>query len=192
MRMSAPSSYDQSVVVPLPNDGEIRAVIGEGYDPDNTLNVIKMFAGTGEFYPVLTGMVRAIFGTPDIDAKHREMIILRAASILDVPYEWQANRVMASNAGLTEAEIEATTSAGPVSGVAPEYVLICTATDELLRTGTLTDDTLRAMLDMFGPVVTRKYSVTIAWFSMLSLFLNATRTPLETTDKIGSRTSPLG
>jgi hypothetical protein len=192
MRMSAPSSYGQSVVVPLPNDGEIRAVIGEGYDPDNTLNVIKMFAGTGEFYPVLTGMVRAIFGTPDIDAKHREMIILRAASILDVPYEWQANRVMASNAGLTAAEIEATTSEGPVSGVAPEYVLICTATDELLRTGTLTDDTLRAMLDMFGPVVTRKYSVTIAWFSMLSLFLNATRTPLETTDKIGSRTSPLG
>ena len=192
MRMSAPSSYSQSVVVPLPTDGDIRAVIGEGYDPDNTLNVIKMFAGTGEFYPVLTGMVRAIFGTPDIDAKHREMIILRAASILDVPYEWQANRVMASNAGLTAAEIEATTSEGPVSGVAPEYVLICTATDELLRTGTLTDDTLRAMLDMFGPVVTRKYSVTIAWFSMLSLFLNATRTPLETTDKIGSRTSPLG
>ena len=192
MRMSAPTSYSQSVVVPLPTDGDIRAVIGEGYDPDNTLNVIKMFAGTGEFYPVLTGMVRAIFGTPDIDAKHREMIILRAASILDVPYEWQANRVMASNAGLTEAEIEATTSEGPVSGVAPEYVLICTATDELLRTGTLTDDTLSAMLDMFGPVVTRKYSVTNAWFSMLSLFLNATRTPLETTDKIGIRTSPLG
>jgi hypothetical protein len=192
MCMSAPSSYSQSVAVPLPSDGDIRAVIGEGYDPDTTLNVIKMFAGTGEFYPVLTGMVRAIFGTPDIDAKHREMIILRAASILDVPYEWQANRVMASNAGLTDAEIEATTSEGPVSDVAPEYVLICTATDELLRTGTLTDGTLSAMLDKFGPIVTRKYSVTIAWFSMLSLFLNATRTPLETTDKIGSRTSPLG
>jgi hypothetical protein len=27
---------------------------------------------------------------------------------------------------------------------------------------------------------------------LLSLFLNATRTPLETTDKIGARTSPLG
>ena len=72
-----------------------------------------MFAGTEEFYPVLTGMVRAIFGTPDIDDKHREMIILRAASILDVPYEWQANRVMASNAGLTDTEIKATTSEDP-------------------------------------------------------------------------------
>ena len=190
--MSAPSGYKQSVVVPLPSDGDVRAVIGEDYNPDTTLNVIKMFAGTGEFYPALIGMVRAIFGTPDIDTKHREMIILRSASILDVPYEWQANTVFAANAGLTGAEIEATTSDGPVSGVAPDYVLICTATDELLRTGTLTDDTLSTMLDTFGPVVTRKYIVTISWFSMLSLFLNGTRVPLETTDKIGSRTSPLG
>jgi hypothetical protein len=71
-------------------------------------------------------------------------------------------------------------------------VLICTATDELLRTGMLTDDTLSTMLDTFGPVVTRKYIVTISWFSMLSLFLNATRVPLEITDKVGSRTGPLG
>jgi hypothetical protein len=48
------------------------------------------------------------------------------------------------------------------------------------------------MLDRFGPVVTRKYIVTIAWFSMLSLFLNGTRVPLETTNKVGSRTGPLG
>jgi hypothetical protein len=189
--MSAPSGYKQSVSVPLPSDKEVRAVIGGDYNPDTTLNVIKMFAGTGEFYPALIGMVRAIFGTPDIDDKHREMIILRSASILDVPYEWQANKVMAANAGLTDIEIEATTSDGPVSGVAPDYVLICAATDELLRTGTLTDDTLSTMLDTFGPVVTRKYIVTISWFSMLSLFLNATRTPMETTDKLGSRTSPL-
>lgn len=190
--MGAPSDYKQSVTVPLPSDDEIRKVVGEDYNPDTMLNVIKMFAGTEEFYPVLVGMVRAIFGTPDIDDKHREMIIIRAASILDVPYEWQANKVIASNAGLTDTEIEASQSDGPVSGIAPDYVLICVATDELLRTGTLTDDTLSTMLDTFGPVVTRKYIVTIAWFSMLSLFLNGTRMPLETTDKIGSRTSPLG
>ena len=71
-------------------------------------------------------------------------------------------------------------------------MLVCAATDELLRNGTLTDDTLSTMLDRFGQVLTRKYIVTISWFSMLSLFLNGTRTPLETIDKIGHRTSPLG
>ena len=190
--MGAPTVYKESVTVPLPSDSDIRAVMGDDYDPNTRLNVLKMFAGTEEFYPVLVDMVRAIFGTKDIDDKHREMIILRAASILDVPYEWQANKVMAENAGLTAAEIDAAASDGPVSGIEPDYVLICNATDELLRAGTLTDDTLKAMLERFGEVLTRKYIVTISWFSMLSLFLNGIRTPLETTDKIGNHTSPLG
>src|SRR5580704_7715472 len=73
--MGAPTVYKESVTVPLPSDSDIRAVIGEDYDPATRLNVLKMFAGTEEFYPVLVGMVRAIFGTPDIDDKHREMII---------------------------------------------------------------------------------------------------------------------
>jgi hypothetical protein len=32
----------------------------------------------------------------------------------------------------------------------------------------------------------------IAWFNLLSRFLNGCRVPLETTDKIGAGTSPLG
>ena len=189
--LAIPRKYTKSVVAPLPTDTEIRAVVGDSYDPDRALNVIKMMAGTEDMYPALVGMVHAIFGTPTIDDKHREMIILRSAAILDVPYEWQANEIMARNAGLSSEEIEAVAADGPVEGVDPEYVLICAATDELLRSGTLTDTTLRAMLDMFGNTATRKYVATIAWFSLLSLFLNGTRVPLETTDKIGDRTSPL-
>ena len=189
--MAIPRKYTKSVVVPLPTDAEIRTVVGDSYDPDRALNVIKMFAGTEDMYPALIGMVHAIFGTPTIDDKHREMIILRSAAILDVPYEWQANEVMARNAGLSSHEIEAAATDGPVEGIDHEYVVICAATDELLRSGTLTDMTLRTMLDTFGDTATRKYVATIAWFSLLSLFLNGTRVPLETSDKIGDRTSPL-
>jgi Carboxymuconolactone decarboxylase family len=189
--MSYPSPYTAKVTVPLPSYEEIRAVIGDSYNPDRALNVIKMFAGTQEFYPALIGMVQAIFGTPDIDAKHREVIILRAAAVLDVPYEWQANEQMAGNAGLTPAEIDALASDGPVKGIDTEYVIITAATDDMLTGGTLKDQTLQQLLDTFGVVVTRKYIATIAWFSLLGLFLNATRVPMETTDKIGARTTPL-
>ncbi|MFD4510710.1 hypothetical protein [Streptomyces sp. NPDC058457] len=54
------------------------------------------------------------------------------------------------------------------------------------------DRTLQSLLDTFGTPLTRKYITTISWFSMLSLFLNGHRVPMETTDKIGTRTSPLG
>jgi alkylhydroperoxidase family enzyme len=190
--MARPTPYTADVRVPLPDEDAIRAVIGDGYDPESTLDVVAMFAGTEEFFPALVGMVQAVFGTPDIDAPHREVIILRAASLLNVPYEWQANEQMARNAGLDSRVIDALATDGPVTGIDPDYVLLTAATDEMLTTGTLTDSTLQSLLDTFGTVVTRKYVVTIAWFSLLSLFLNATRVPLETTDKIGDRTSLLG
>jgi alkylhydroperoxidase family enzyme len=189
--MKYPTSYTSTVSVPLPDDDAIRSVVGDTYDPGTALNVIKMFAGTGDLYPALIGMVNAIFGTKDIDAKHREMIILRAAKVLDTPYEWQANTTLASNAGLSHAEISAAASDGSVSGIDPEYVLICRATDELSQAHTLTDETLTALLDTFGVITTRRYVAMIAWFNLLSLFLNGTRVPLETTDKIGNRTSPI-
>jgi hypothetical protein len=41
--------YTLTVSVPLPDDDAIRSVVGDTYDPDNALNVIKMFAGN--MYP---------------------------------------------------------------------------------------------------------------------------------------------
>ncbi|KUI32675.1 carboxymuconolactone decarboxylase family protein [Mycobacterium sp. GA-2829] len=190
--MGKPTPYDTTVVVPLPDDADIARAVGDGYDSDTALNVMKMMSGTGDFFPALAGMVKAVFGEPDIDAKHREVVILRAASVLNSPYEWQANEQMARNAGLTRSEIEAVAGERDSEHLAADYRLLIAATDELLLTGTLTDDTLQGLLDRFGVTTTRKYIATIAWFSLLSLFLNGTRVPLETTDKIGSRTSPLG
>jgi alkylhydroperoxidase family enzyme len=192
--MGKPTPYHAAVVVPLPDEDEIARSFGDGYDPDTALNVLKMMSGTGDFFPALIGMVKAVFGERDIDAKHREVIILRAASVLNCPYEWQANERMAQNAGLTTSQIEAIAGDGALGldSLDGDYQLVIAATDELLTSGTLTDGTLQSLLDTFGTTTTRKYIATIAWFSLLSLFLNGTRVPMETTDKIGQRTSPLG
>jgi alkylhydroperoxidase family enzyme len=186
-----PTSYTSTVSVPLPSDEEIRKSIGDTYDPSTTLNVIKMFAGADDLYAATIGLVNAVFRTKGIDPKAREMIILRSAKILNVPYEAQANTKMASNAGLSSAEIEAAAQEGSVNGINPEYMLLCKATDELSSTATLTDETLTEMLDRYDEVICRKLVLMIAWFNLLSRFLNGCRVPLETTDKIGNRTSPI-
>ena len=69
---------------------------------------------------------------------------------------------------------------------------MCTATDELSKGGTLRDETLSELLDRYGETISRKIVLMIGWFNLLSLFLNGCRVPLETTDKIGTKTSPLG
>jgi hypothetical protein len=55
--MNYPTSYTSTVSVPLSDDAAIRSVVGDTYDPGTALNVIKMFAGTGDLYPALIGMV---------------------------------------------------------------------------------------------------------------------------------------
>ena len=59
------------------------------------------------------------------------------------------------------------------------------------KTDTLRDKTLSELLDKYGDTISRKIVLMIAWFNLLSRFLNGCRVPLETTDKIGTGTSPL-
>ena len=81
--MPGPAPYRTEIAVPLPDDPAIRAVLGPSYDPDTTLNVVKMFAGTEDLCEATLGLVRAVFGARDVDAKLRQMIILRAATVLE-------------------------------------------------------------------------------------------------------------
>jgi alkylhydroperoxidase family enzyme len=187
--MPGPNPYACNVAIPLPEDDHIRHVLGDGYDPANALNVVKMFAGTDDMCSATLGLVRAVFAAEGVDPKLRQAIILRAATILDVPYEWQANVPMSLNNGLTQADIDAI---GTLDAAVPEpYDLVCAATDELSQRGTLTDLTLQRLLDTHGDTGARKLVLMMAWFNLLSLFLNGCRVPLETTDKIGVKRSPL-
>jgi alkylhydroperoxidase family enzyme len=138
-----------------------------------------MFAGTEDLFEATIGIFKAMFQAKGIDPSTREMIILRAAKVLNAPYEAQANVRMAKNAGLSPAEIDAAASDGPVSGINPEYVLVCKATDELSKSGTLRDETLRELLNRYGETISRKVVLMIGWFNMLSLFLNGCRVPRD-------------
>lgn len=161
--MTRPMHVTPQVAIPLPSDQAVRRVIGNSYDPEKTLNVIKMFAGTEDLYDSTMGLVKAIFEAQGVDAKTREMIILRAATVLDSPYEWQANTQMARNVGLSSKEIDAAAVDGPVVGIDPEFVLVCRATDELSESGTLRDETLSVLLDRYGETISRKIVLMIAW-----------------------------
>jgi alkylhydroperoxidase/carboxymuconolactone decarboxylase family protein YurZ len=151
--MPYPAEYSSKVFIPLPADEAVKTVIGDSYNPETALNVIKMFAGTDDLFAATIGLVKAVFQTGGIDPKAREIIILRSATILNVPYEWQANAKMPTNAGLSHDEIAAASAEGPVTGIDPEYVLLCKATDELSLTGTLTDETLTSMLRRYDEII---------------------------------------
>jgi alkylhydroperoxidase family enzyme len=139
-----------------------------------------------------TGLVQAVFQAEDIDPKMRELIILRSAYLLNCPYEWQANVVMAKNTGCTQEQINAMTSEGPPTGLDDKTALMMLATDEITKAGTLTDATLQRLRDNYDDIICRKFILIIAWFNLLARFLNGCRVALEIGDKLGNRASPLG
>jgi Carboxymuconolactone decarboxylase family len=110
----------------------------------------------------------------------RELIILRSAYLLDCPYEWQANVLMAKNTGCTQEQIDAMASEGPPTGLDDKTALVVLATDEMTKSGTLTDATLQRLRDAYDDVICRKFILIIAWFNLLARFLNGCRVPLET------------
>lgn len=189
--MSKPTPYITNIDIPLPPETEVRKVMGDKYKPD-VLNVTKMLSGTGDCFPPVIALVKALFGDENIDARLREVVTLRVAALLNAPYEWQQNSRMGLNTGLNQDEIDAVAVDGPVRGLSPEYTLGCAAADELVRGGTLTDGTLSGLLGRYGEVGTRKLILAVGYFSLLGMFLNGCRVPLETSDKIGTSMSPLG
>jgi hypothetical protein len=191
--MKFPTSYAATVTVPLPDDDVIRPVIeayyGSPYQPDTTLNVVKMFAGTGAHFSGVIDLVNAIFGPEGINPKNRQTCMMRVAKDCNAPYEWQIHSSIGRNVGLSEDEIAAFASDGPVTGVGQDYILLCRACDELAGAKTLTDETLSELLATFGEVLTRKYILSIAVFILMALCLNGNRVPLETSDKVSKTTT---
>jgi hypothetical protein len=69
--------YTSTVATLLPAEQTVRQIIGKSYDPEKTLSVLKMFAGTDDMSETTMGLVRAVFQAKGVDPKTREMIILR-------------------------------------------------------------------------------------------------------------------
>ena len=133
-----PSGYSTAVAIPLPTDEQLGADTVAKLKRANDLNFARMLAGTADMLDGATGLVQAVFQAKDIDPKMRELIILRSAYLLDCPYEWQANIVMAKNTGCTQEQIDAMTSQGPPTGMDDKTALVVLATDEITESGTLT------------------------------------------------------
>jgi hypothetical protein len=179
------------VVIPLPTDRELSAQTAAILASHPPINVLRMFGLTEDMLPAVLAMVGAVFKAEGIAPRLREIMVLRSAHLMNVPYELQANLVMARNVGLTRQEIEAIGKDGPVHGLDAEGTLICRATDELTEFATLTDETLRALVDRYGASVAAKLILAVGWFNLLSRFLNGTRVPLETGNAYEGRTSPI-
>jgi hypothetical protein len=161
------------LAIPLPSEAAIAQRIGPSYDAARTLNAVKMLAGAGDLAKPAIDLMHAIFKTAVVDAKTRELIILRTA-----------------NTGLTAAEIGAAMGDAYAGALTPEYMLLCQVADGLSIGANLSDATMSALLARYDGETCRKLVLMVCWFNLVNRFENGCRIPFEPSDKLATMTSP--
>jgi AhpD family alkylhydroperoxidase len=151
------------------------------------LNVFRMVAGAPRAVRPFMELGAAVLSTT-LDARRREVAVLRVAHATRAPYEWAQHEQLARNVGVTEAEIHAIGTEERVSSLDEECNLICRVADEVTRDVRLSDEALEQIIDRYGPRDAAELILLVSYYNMVSRFLESTRVEIEDEPLLTERT----
>jgi AhpD family alkylhydroperoxidase len=164
--------------IPLPSDEELtpehRALLAR-LPP---LNVFRMVAGAPAALRPFMALGSAVLSTA-LDARRREIAVLRVAHATNARYEWVQHEQLARNSGVSESEIAAIGSEERVTSLDEECNLICRVADEISRDVRLSDAALEQIVERYGPREASELILLVSYYNMVSRFLESTRVEVE-------------
>ena len=175
--------------IPLPNDDELDPEQRELLAELPPLNVFRMVAGAPRAMRPFMALGRAVLTTA-LDARRREIAVLRVAHATRVPYEWAQHEQLARNVGVTDAEITAIASEDPVASLDEEVNLICRVADEVSRDVRLSDEALEQIVERYGPREAAELILLVSYYNMVSRFLESTRVQIEGEPLLSGQMAP--
>ena len=178
------------ICLPPPTAEEARAIFGDDFNPDKTLNGAISLAAAGDLAGPAIALMRAIFTCPAADARLREAMIVRTAVRLNCIYAVHASTRIALNSGFSKTEVEALTADGPVAGIDPDIVLIARMADDIADRANLGVDLLEAAIGRWGVCNTRKLILMLSWFNLVNRFESACRVPSDSDEKLARSSGP--
>jgi AhpD family alkylhydroperoxidase len=114
-----------------------------------------------------------------LDARRREIAVLRVAQATNARYEWVQHEQLARNSGVSESEIAAIGTEQPVTSLDEECNLICRVADEVSRDVRLSDEALEQIIERYGPREASELILLVSYYNMVSRFLESTRVQIE-------------
>jgi AhpD family alkylhydroperoxidase len=178
---------DQGSGIPLPADDELPADIREVLANMPPLNVFRMVARLPKSFRPFMQLGGSLLGYERIDARVRELAILRVAHVTQADYEWAQHEQLGRNVGLTDDEIEAARS-DDLAGLGDEETLACQVADEISRDVRLSDSTLAKLRERYDPEQACSLILCVAYYNMVSRFLESTRVEIEPEELLAGQT----
>jgi 4-carboxymuconolactone decarboxylase len=144
------------------------------------LNIFRMLPHAPTFVRGFGQLGSAILSQAALDARLRELIILRVGKDSPAPYEWQQHVPIGRTCGVSDEEIAALErgdAEAPCFGERDRIVL--RLTNELLQAPRASDGTLEAMRAHFSDREVCEAVLTIGFYMMVARFLETTGVDLE-------------
>jgi len=147
------------------------------------LNIFRMLPHVPTFLRGFGKLGSAILSQAALDARRRELIILRVGRRSPAPYEWQQHVPIGRTCGVTDDDIAALERGDAEAPCFDECDrVILRLTDELLLAPRASDATLAAMRAHFSDRELCEAVMTIGYYMMVARFLETTGVDLETAE----------
>jgi alkylhydroperoxidase family enzyme len=144
------------------------------------LNVFRMMAHAENDFRPLVGLGTAILGRQKLDAKLRELTILRVATLSRAPYEWVQHVPIAEATGASKAQIAALEQGDIAADCfdALERAVLRFAT-EVARDVRASDATFAELARRLSPQEIVELILTVGYYMMIARLLETTAVDLD-------------
>jgi alkylhydroperoxidase family enzyme len=169
--------------LPLLSVADAKAAAFECGVPDIAaeLNVFRVWLQHPKLAKWLSDLIMGLLWQGALDARLRELVIMRLGWATNSNYEWTQHWRIALGLGLTEADVFGVRDWRSYEGFGPAERAVLAATDETVDSGTISDATWQALTEHVSDdrrVLLEIVSAIGVW-RMVSSILRSLRVPLE-------------
>jgi 4-carboxymuconolactone decarboxylase len=168
--------------IPLVDIDQQTEAIREFTARRGALNVFRVLANAPDVFAGWTQMVDELFDSTTFTLRTRELVILRVARLQDSRYELSQHIGIASDAGLTEAQISAIveTEDFHTAGFTDTERLLLDVVTELCSTRQLSDQSFAKAHAVLGDAALTELLMLVSCYYGLALVLNAVDVDVDT------------
>lgn len=154
-----------------------RMIEAEG--PTNSLNVNKMMAHAENSVRHFMRFGSSILTQAKLDARLREIAILRIATLCNAHYEWYQHEKMARDAGVPEEKIAGVKNWPESHCFDKKERAVLKYADEATLNVKSSDETFHALEEFFDRRELVELTLAIAFYNMVAIFLENTEVQVE-------------
>jgi len=143
------------------------------------LNIIRTLAHNPELGQRYFQFGVYVLRFSSLDARIRELVTLRTATLYESEYEWNKHVVAARKAGVTDAEIEALKIGPNLPIWTPLESALLAATDQMIQQNRIKDTTWDVIAEELDYKQQLDFVFAVSSYAMLAMSLNALNVQLE-------------